>query len=187
MAIGRVRRIRVSASTGLSESQEYGVPGGRAAVDAHVAVLEHLRAGIGEGRQRPLRHDVEPGTGDPLSGVVDAEMEISKFGRQGLHELLVGPLQADVDDVGDPELDQFGQLADRQRLVVGVEVAADGDPVSNEVSVREALGCLSDGMVSSSVGAPRGSGAHSPDRRGGGILNRPPDLAEMWVLPETVG
>jgi hypothetical protein len=48
---------------------------------------------------------------------------------------LVVPLEADVEDVGDAEPDDLLELRGRQRVVVGVQVAADRELRRHEVQV----------------------------------------------------
>jgi hypothetical protein len=84
---------------------------GRAAVDAHVAVREDTRVRVfGQSRFDPGHGSLEPLRRDCLAEVVETVVQVRHAGRRVGEELLVRPLHPYVHDVGDPELDDLGQL-----------------------------------------------------------------------------
>ena len=142
--------------------EQHREPERRTTVDAHVAVGQHGAALLDRG-QCEVDAGVEPLPRHPLPRVVDAVVQVADRGCELRDPVLVAPLDACVDDVRQPGLDQLGQLADRELVVLGVEVATDQEVVGDEVRV-------SGGQLAGR--SPSTSTLERPDRHGDKPLQR---------------
>jgi len=79
-----------------------------AAVDAHVAVGQD--SGVGPCGVDPVDRRAEPGGGQGLASVVHAVVQAADLGEVLGEDILIGPLDPAVDDVGDAEAVEVGQL-----------------------------------------------------------------------------
>jgi hypothetical protein len=89
----------------------------------------------GEGVEGEGDAPVEPGGGHALPGVVGGVVEVGDGGGVGGDEVLVGGLDAVVDDVGDAGRHPAGQPGPGLVVVVG-QVGPGGDPGCGEVEVE---------------------------------------------------